>query len=127
MMPWLLAAAGGLGRSPFEPPPLEYQPQRVLGMATKDILLIVGASAVLALVLFLWVYLTRKERRHRSQYGGRVIYRNRGDGHRSGQRRRRRRHRTEEEELRRNPTLQETGGLPPPRPDDVPPAPPQFT
>jgi hypothetical protein len=114
MLKLMLAAVG-------EPPlPSELQPGqsgRLMGMAGRDIVLILGAAAVLALVLFLWVYLTRKERRHRSEYGGRVLYRTRAEGDRSGRRRRRRRHRPDEE-LPRNPTLQETGGLPPVRPDE---------
>lgn len=118
MLAFLLAAAGGL--NPFEPPPLEYQPTRIFGVTMRDALLIVGAALVLGLVLFLWVYLTRKDRRHRSEYGEQVLMRNDGSSHH--RRRRRRRHRQpgeeQSEEPRRNPTLQETGGLPPVRPDE---------
>ena len=119
MMKFLLAVAMP-NRSPYEPDPLDAQPSRIFGMATKDVLLIVGACVVLGLVLFLWVYLTRKEGRRSAGNGGRVIHRSHGDASHSGQRRRRRRHHRHQEEYRRNPTLQETGGLPPPRPDDSP-------
>jgi len=118
MLMFLLAAAGG--PNPFEPPPLEYQPTRIFGVTMRDALLIVGAALVLGLVLFLWVYLTRKDRRHRSEYGGQALMGSDGSSHHHRRRRRRRRHQSEDrpEDLRRNPTLQETGGLPPPRPDE---------
>ena len=118
MLTFLLAAAGGL--NPFEPPPLEYQPTRIFGVTMRDAFLIVGAALVLGLVLFLWVYLTRKDRRHRAEYDGQVLMQSDGAPHRHRRRRRRRHHRGEDrpEGGRRNPTLQETGGLPPVRPDE---------
>jgi hypothetical protein len=114
---FFLAAAGEL--NPFEPPPLDYQPTRIFGVATRDAFLIVGAALVLGLVLFLWVYLTRKDRRHRPEYDGQVLMRTDGSQHHH-RRRRRRHHQGEDrpEDGRRNPTLQETGGLPPARPDE---------
>lgn len=118
----LFLAVAAPDRNPYEPPPLDFQPSRLGGLASKDLWLIVGACAVLGLLLFLWAYLTRRDRFERSSDGSPVIYRSRRDveraGHRHHHRRRRRRH--HEEEYPRNPTLRETGGLPPPRPDDAP-------
>jgi hypothetical protein len=117
MLTYLLAAAGGL--NPFEPPPLEYQPTRIFGVTMRDALLIVGAALLLGAVLFLWVYLTRKDRGQRPEYGEHVLVQRDGS-QRHRRRRRRHHHRSEDrpEDRRRNPTLQETGGLPPIRPDE---------
>ncbi len=117
MIRFLLAAAQGL--NPFEPPPLEYQPTRIFGVTMRDAFLILGAAMVVGLVLFLWVYMTRKDRRHRTEYNDHAFMETNGS-RRHRHRRRRRRHREEErpEDVRRNPTLQETGGLPPIRPDE---------
>jgi hypothetical protein len=117
----LFGAVVGPDRSPYEPPPLDFQPSRLAGLASRDLLLVLGACAVLGLMLFLWAYLTRRDRLNRSSNGSPVIYRSHRDAEhairRHHHRRRRRRH---EEEYPRNPTLKETGGLPPPRPDDAP-------
>lgn len=116
----LAAVAGRNPANPYEPPPLDFQPSRLGGLASKELWLVVGACAVLGLMLFLWAYLTRRDRFDRSNDGSSVIYRSRRDVERAGRRSHRRRRRHHEEEYPRNPTLRETGGLPPPRPDDAP-------
>ena len=87
----------------------------------RDILLISGVAVVLALSLFLYVYMTRRNRRTHSLTGSRAIYRaeKRAEPEDSegGHRVRRKRRRKEEFE-RRNPTLGETGGLPPIRTEE---------
>jgi hypothetical protein len=104
---------------PLDPPPhLRDRPSRIFGLTIRDALLIIGAGIVLALILFLWAYLTRKDRRHRSESGSRVIMRaDKRSHHESGLKRRRRRRR-DPFEGHRNPTLGETGGLPPLRPEE---------
>ena len=103
---------------PLSPPP---------GMAgnLRDILLVTGLVAVLALLLFLFVYMSRRKRQGVASNGSRAIYRtesNRTEGGRlvepgKGHRRRKKRRRGGEFE-QRNPTLGETGGLPPLRAEE---------
>jgi hypothetical protein len=95
---------------------------KLFGMGLRDTLLILGAALALGLMLFLWVYLTRKQRPSHNSHGSLILVKR--DKHRSREsspstRRRRRRRRPDHPDgLPRNPTLQETGGLPPPRPDE---------
>jgi len=87
----------------------------------RDLLLISGVAAVLALSLFLYVYMTRRNRRTHPATGARAIYRaeKRAEPEESeGTHRARRRRRRKEEFERRNPTLGETGGLPPVRTEE---------
>lgn len=121
ILPLLVGVAAPNPANPYEPPPLDFQPSRLGGLASKELWLVVGACAVLGLLLFLWAYLTRRDRLERARNGSPVIYRSRRDIQRAGRRsHRRRRRRHHEDEYPRNPTLRETGGLPPPRPDDAP-------
>jgi hypothetical protein len=93
----------------------------VFGAQLRDVLIIVGAAAVLGLALFLYIYVTRRDRRTHSMTGARVIYRaeKRKNGEEEpGQRKMRKRRRRAEEFSHRNPTLGETGGLPPLRADE---------
>ena len=78
------------------------------------LLVLLGAIAGLAALLFLFVYLLRR----RTARAEETLYRNRGFSLGSGRQGRRRRKGSERSgRLRRNPTLAETGGLPPPRKD----------
>jgi hypothetical protein len=82
--------------------------------------LVLGAIALLVLVLLFWVAFLRQRPTH--QRGSLVVTRARkGENARygsSGRRRRRRRRPDHPDNLGRNPTLGETGGLPPPRPEE---------
>ena len=93
----------------------------------RDVVLIVGIGAVLALALFLFAYVTRRKRQGLTQSGSRVIYRaekrtrrleNPEEGDYAGKRKLRKKRRRSEEFDHRNPTLGETGGLPPLRVDE---------
>jgi FtsZ-interacting cell division protein ZipA len=114
--------------NPAEPPQLpEGKTTAVFGMSLRDILLVAGVAVVLALILFLWAYLTRKERslRRSSSRLSRPIYRAERRKHASANsssnsRHARRRRRLHPDNLPRNPTLAEAGGLPPIR--EEPPA-----
>ena len=108
---------------PFEPALPEAQPGVVFGLSLRDMLLILGAAAVLALILFLWVYLTRKGRRgHSAARPSNAIYRaEKGAGDPASRRVKvRRKRRGHPDNYPRNPTLGETGGLPPVRSEDPP-------
>jgi hypothetical protein len=93
----------------------------IFGAQLRDVLIIVGAATVLGLILFLYIYLTRRDRRTHSQTGARALYRaekrNNGEPE-PGKRRLRKRRKQVEEFSHRNPTLGETGGLPPLRADE---------
>ncbi len=110
---------------PFENGVPPEKPTVLFGLTLQDLLLILGAAAVLAVILFLAVYLTRKGRRGdsvarspKASYAPEPIY----SGHSSRRAKfRKKRRRNHAEQLSRNPTLGETGGLPPVRED--PPAP----
>ena len=112
-------------QDPFENGMPTEKPSVIFGLTLQDMLLILGAAAVLAVILFLSVYLTRKGRRGDSLarspkaiYAPEPAYA--GHSHRRASFRKKRR-RNHAEQLPRNPTLGETGGLPPVRED--PPAP----
>jgi hypothetical protein len=101
--------------------PAQHETTKLFGLGIRDLMLLVGIAAVVGLVLFLWVYMTRRERRrHLSRT--RVITRAERHARRdeSDDRRRRLRKRRPDhpDNLPRNPTLGETGGLPPIRPDE---------
>jgi len=112
-------------REPFENGVPPEKPSVIFGLTLQDLLLILGAAAVLALILFLSVYLTRGGRRsHSLARSPKAIYAPEpsSSGHSSRRARfRKKRRRNDAEQLPRNPTLGETGGLPPVRED--PPAP----
>ena len=100
------------------------QSGRIFGLAMRDALLVLGVLAVLALILFTWVYLTRRNPRRRAESGDRVLYQaDQRDVERSGRRMKRRKKRADHpENLPRNPTLAEAGGLPPIRQEPPEPA-----
>ena len=102
--------------NPFEPPPLE-QPIKLFGVPVRDLLLILGALIVLGLILYLWIYLARRDRRRHGTRHGNLVLAEAADHEHHGHRRRRKR-RSRSNEMPRNPTLNETGGLPPPREDE---------
>jgi hypothetical protein len=108
-------------REPFENGVPPEKPSLIFGLTLQDLLLILGAAAVLALILFLSVYLTRKGRRgHSLARSPKAIYAPEptSSGQSSGRARfRKKRRRNHAEQLPRNPTLGQTGGLPPVRED----------
>jgi hypothetical protein len=105
-----------VGVNPLERTPMQQHTSRIFGLTIRDALLIFGAGLALAIVLFLWAYLTRKKHRHRSEFGSPVL--TKADKHSSGRQRVRRRRSGHPANLPRNPTLGETGGLPPIRPEE---------
>ena len=119
LIPKLLLAAVG-------DPTVDLPPRPQTGAATsghlRDVLIIASVAAIIALTLFLYVYVTRRGRRGLTESGSRVIYRaerrSRHSHDDSGKQRLRKKRRRREEFANRNPTLGETGGLPPLRPDE---------
>lgn len=112
---FLAAVATG---DPMDAPTLEGEASKLFGYNVRDIMILGGMVLVLAIALFLFAYLTKKNRRVTiSPAGSRAIYRadERDDDRRRRKKRRRHNH---PEFLPRNPTLQETGGLPPLRPEE---------
>ena len=94
---------------------------RLFGLGARDLALLIGIAAVVGLVLFLWVYMTRRDRRRHLSRNRVVARAERHSGRdQSDERRRRLRKRRPDhpDNLPRNPTLGETGGLPPIRPDE---------
>lgn len=115
----LFAAAAGEALPDNLPP--QPGPGKLFGLGVRDLVLLVGIAAVLGLVLFLWVYMMRREQRqHLSR--NRTITRaerpTRRDESDDRRRRLRKRRPDHPDNLPRNPTLGETGGLPPIRPDE---------
>ena len=99
------------------------QPTRLFGMNLRDVLLLVGAVFLLATVLFLWAYATRRSRRAVAEHP-RAVYRPEPlEEDEDGQKRHRKKRRRIEhpDNFPRNPTLSETGGLPPVRDESVEP------
>jgi len=82
----------------------------------KDVALVIGATAVLGGLLFLFVATMRRGRHHRHHHHS--SWKPPPSGDHQHRRRRRRRHHHEERPL--NPTLAETGGLPKRRDDPGP-------
>ncbi|HTL55510.1 MAG TPA: hypothetical protein VL361_07510 [Candidatus Limnocylindrales bacterium] len=98
-------------------------PWQKMDATTRDILIILGAVALVTLVVLLWAVAFRSKRRRRHHHH----HHHHSHSHtettaetspesepveESGSRRKRRRHRRREHRPR-NPTLAETGGLPP--------------
>lgn len=108
----------------LQPAPVDLKPRAASPGADgelRDILLIVGVSLVLGLSLFLYVYMTRRNRRTNATTGARALYR--AEKKRPGaeirhENKHRKRRRRKEEFEQRNPTLGETGGLPPMRTEE---------
>ncbi len=93
-------------------------PAKTSGMGLQEILLVAGMVSIVGLLLFLWVYLTHKGRRHRhADPGKKAIYE--ADSESDHRRRKHRKRRPNHpDNLPRNPTLAEAGGLPPVRPEE---------
>ncbi|HWI55654.1 MAG TPA: hypothetical protein VNZ22_00405 [Bacillota bacterium] len=99
--------------------PVNEKPSLVYGWSMRDLLLVLGAVAVLVNVLVLLVYFTRRNRHN--EYGNYSRALAKAQHSHSGHRRRhRKRKHSHPDNLPRNPTLAEAGGLPPVRPDDPP-------
>ena len=97
---------------------------RLFGMNLRDVLLLVGAAFILAGILFIWVYLTRRSRRALASANPRAVVR--ADRHEPDEDgrvkyRKKRRRRAHPENLPRRPSLAETGGLPPVREESAEP------
>ena len=119
---FVIMAAGLV--DPFNEAPLLERPQSSSG-GLPEFLIIIGVALILALILFLVVYLKKKGRRNRTlERAPRSIYRDAEEvkssrDSSSGRTKvRKKRRRTHPDNLPRNPTLGETGGLPPLRPED---------
>jgi hypothetical protein len=96
-------------------------PSNAFTWGLREILLIVGVGVVLGLILFLWVYLSRKDRReHEVSRTSKAVYPDeKNSAHApSGRRKLRRKRRHHPDHFPRNPTLGETGGLPPVRSEE---------
>jgi hypothetical protein len=98
---------------------------KLFGLSMRDILLLLGLLAIIALGLYLFAYLTRRKHRRHLSRSGQDMWRSERRAQRekekeSGRTRVRiRKKRREHPDFRpRNPTLGETGGLPPVRPDE---------
>ncbi len=95
-----------------------HMPKAEVGRYWLDMLLILGASIVVALVFFVWAKYFRRHKRHHSERRHLPNFLLPQPGLRpessspEGQRHRRRR---KAQFRKRNPTLAETGGLPPVR------------
>jgi len=91
-------------------------PSKTSSFTFQDGLMVMGIIAGLALILFLWVYFTRRKSSRYLENSANVIYRaERGASDSSRRGKLRKRRRGHPENLPRNPTLGETGGLPPVR------------
>jgi hypothetical protein len=102
---------------------------RITTPATRERLMIIGATGLVAVLMVLWAVLIRKKHRHRHSH-------HHAHQHSSKQtevaavpvpestpappEKRRRRRRSSRRHRPRNPTLAETGGLPPVRAEDPP-------
>ena len=100
--------------------PHQQEVSNLFGLSLRDVLLLVAVAITIGVTLFLWAYLTRRERRRHLARSPAFTHdthqRNREDV--EDRTRMRKRRRREPESVRRNPTLGETGGLPPVRPDE---------
>ena len=101
------------------------KPSKLFGLSMRDILLLLGLLAIIAIGLYLFAYLTRRRHRRHLSRSGQDMWRSERRAQRekekeSGRTRVRiRKKRREHPDFRpRNPTLGETGGLPPVRPDE---------
>ncbi len=126
LIPLLIAAASAFDPLDQTPVPTSSSGSG-LSTSLRDILIVVGAALLMALILFLYFFLTRKDRQRNagSARGTRLVYRTEkelssGSGRHKQRRKRRRAH---SDNLPRNPTLAEAGGLPPLRPAEPEPEP----
>ena len=105
---------------PVTPELTGRQTSKLFGLNVRDIMLLVAVAALLGSALFLWAYLSRRDRRRylaRSPHSTDRVERPSRDS-RPDRMRVRKRRREHPDNLPRNPTLGETGGLPPLRPDE---------
>jgi len=132
MLKWLLLLGAAIP-DPIQDAPVPLTDNRTSNLSSfqmRDILLICGAAVAMGLVLFLWAYLTRKNRQQEAaaSRGARILSRpdrDHSEHHgRKGRVRMRKRRRDHPESWGRNPTLAEAGGLPPLRPEEPEPRPP---
>ncbi len=120
----LLAAASPdpIDKTPVPMP--EGGTNNFASLQIRDILLICGAALAMACVLFIWAYVTRKDRQKAfaASHGARILTEqghSSSHGHGHGRKVRiRKRRRDHPDNMGRNPTLAEAGGLPPLRPDE---------
>jgi len=101
--------------------PPHQPPSELFGLRVRDILLLVGVIAIIALVLYVFAYITRRKRRRRISRSGPEMWganRHAQNERREGRVRIRKKRRKHPDFRPRNPTLGETGGLPPVRPDE---------
>jgi hypothetical protein len=100
---------------------------KLFGLSMRDLLLLLGLLGIIALGLYLFVYLTRRKHRRHLSRSGQDMWRSERRAQREKQKEsesgrtrvRIRKKRREHPDFRpRNPTLGETGGLPPVRPDE---------
>jgi hypothetical protein len=98
------------------------KPSKLFGLSVRDILLLLGLVAIIALTLYVFAYLTRRKHRRHLSRSGRDMWRSerQAQNKESGEPRVRfRKKRKKHPDYRpRNPTLGETGGLPPARSDE---------
>ena len=114
----LLAAEAGADLQPQLP---QQPTSELFGLRIRDILLVLGVVAVIALSLYVFAYLTRRKRRRRISRSGPEMWgadRHAQGARREGRMRIRKKRRGHPDFRPRNPTLGETGGLPPVRPDE---------
>lgn len=109
-----------VGTTEYDAAGPEGEVSKLFGYNVRDILILGGMVFILATALFLYAYLTRKNRRATIGLAhSRAIYRaEEHDDSEPRRYRKKRRRRGHPDLLPRNPTLQETGGLPPLRPEE---------
>ena len=120
MLTPLMLFAAGIAGDPQTQLPLQ-KPSKLLGLSLREMLLLLGVIAVIALSLYLFAYLTRRKRRRRISRSGPEMWgadRHAQSARREGRVRIRKKRREHPDFRPRNPTLGETGGLPPARPDE---------
>jgi len=123
MLTRLIVFAAQMGTDLQPQMPQQQRPSKLFGLGLRESLLLLGVVTIIALSLYLFVYLTRRKRRKHISRSGPEMWG--ADRHAQGERRERRfrirKKRREHPDFRpRNPTLGETGGLPPVRPDEPP-------
>jgi FtsZ-interacting cell division protein ZipA len=102
-----------------------------LGLSFKELMIVLGALAIVTLIVFIWAAYIRKPARHRSHHHHHHHHSSGEESDAEGYlatdsaegengRRYRRKRRRRREHRPRNPTLAETGGLPPLRADQPP-------
>jgi hypothetical protein len=95
-------------------------PSKTSSFTLQDGLMVMGITAGLAVILFLWVYFTRRKSGRHLESSAKALYRAEkvSPDHLSRRGKLRKRRRDHPDNLPRNPTLGETGGLPPVRSEE---------